>query len=243
MTRMSAAQLADVDDPAWPRLLERINAVPGATALPISRAQGLRTLESLQVSARSTLGALALNCAAVIADHGWFRLLGGGGDGLPDLASSNRLSPDTHPQSPPFLLIGWDALGGRFAIDGGGLGVAPGEVCYFGPDTLQWDGLGGGHSAFVEAVLSGAMGETFADLRWSTWQRDVETMSLDQGFSTWPPPFSEEGRDLDHVSRRPVPLSELFYFYDEAAARLGLSGESPEPQLAPPSKRSAGKTE
>ncbi|WP_265523011.1 DUF2625 family protein [Oerskovia flava] len=219
MVLQSGAQLADVDDPAWPRLRELIDTAPSTRALPVSSAQGLRTLESLQVTARSTLGALALNCGAITADHGWFRLLGGGGDGLPDLATANQLSPD-NPTPPPYMLVGYDAVGGRFAIDGGGLGVAPGQVCYFGPDTLQWDGLGGGHSAFVEAVITGAMGETFADLRWSTWQRDVEALGPDQGFSMYPPPFSEEGRDLDNVSRRPVPLSELFAFYDEASAKL-----------------------
>ncbi|MDO8145651.1 DUF2625 family protein [Isoptericola sp. 178] len=220
MTPQSGAQLADVDDPAWPGLFERIDAAPGARALPISRAQGLHALEALQVTARSTLGALALNCGAIVADHGWFRVLGGGGDGLPDLATANQLSPDTNPAPPSSLLVGYDVMGGRFAIDGGGLGVAPGEVCYFGPDTLQWNGLGGGHSAFVEAVISGTMGETFADLRWSTWQRDVEAVALDQGFSAYPPPFSEEGRDVNRVSRRPVPLHELFAFYDEAASQL-----------------------
>jgi hypothetical protein len=220
MTLLNGAQLADVDDPAWPGLYERIAAAPGARALPISRPQGLQTLEALQVTARSILGALALNCGAIIADHGWFRLLGGGGDGLPDLATANQVSPATNPAPPPFLLVGYDVMGGRFAIDGGGLGVASGEVCYFGPDTLTWDGLGGGHSDFVEAVVSGAMGATFADLRWSTWQRDVEAVALDHGFSTYPPPFSEQGRDVNRVSRRPVPLHELFAFYDEAASQL-----------------------
>lgn len=220
MTLMGGAQLADVDDPAWPRLRDLIDSAPGTKALPISSAQGLRTLESLQVTARSTLGALALNCGAIIADHGWFRLLGGGGEGLPDLATANQLTPGTSPAPSSYMLVGYDALGGRFAIDGGGLGVAPGQVCYFGPDTLQWDGLGGGHSAFVEAVINGSMGETFADLRWSTWQRDVEALAPDQGISAYPPPFSEEGRNLDEVSRRPVPLSELFAFYDEASAQL-----------------------
>mgnify|MGYP003851866721 CR=1 FL=1 len=220
MDLQSGAQLADVDAPAWPRLRELVGAAPATRALPVPWQEGLRTLEALQVTAGSALGALALNCGGIVADHGWFRLLGGGGDGLPDLATANHLSPDAGTQPPSYLLVGYDALGGRFAIDGGGLGVAPGQVCYFGPDTLQWDGLGGGHSAFVEAVITGAMGETFADLRWSTWRRDVESLAPDQGLSAYPPPFSQEGQDLDQVSRRPVPLSELVTFYEEASTSL-----------------------
>ena len=216
----SGVELADVDSPAWPAVRSLVEASAGARALPVERAQGLQALEALQVTARSTLGALALNCGGITADHGWFRLLGGGSDGLPDLAIANGLGDPSESKAPPFLLVAVDAIGGRFAVDGGGLGVRPGEVCYFGPDTLQWEGMGGGHSAFVESVLTGEMGKTFAPLRWSTWAHDVERLRLDQGFSAYPPPFTEEGQDLENVSRRPVPLGQLLAYYEDAALQL-----------------------
>jgi len=62
-------------------------------------------------------------------------------------------APSRHP--PGAIVVGHDVIGGLFAIDGGALGVAPGQVCYFGPDTLTWDGLGGGYSAFLLAALGG----------------------------------------------------------------------------------------
>lgn len=104
-------------------------------------------------------------------------------------------------------------LGGRFAIDGGALGVAPGEVCYYGPDSLGWDGLGGGHAAFVSAVLSGALSDVFAEMRWEGWQDEVAALALNEGISVYPPPFTEQGRDLGAASRRAISIGELQEFY------------------------------
>lgn len=170
----TARRLADVDDPAWPHIAALAAHADSATVLDIERSRGEDVLHRLQVTARSYLGALALNCGGLLADHGWFRLLGGGSSHLPDLATANGLTDpqqDTHP--PGALLVGHDALGGRFAIDGGALGVSTAEVCYLGPDTLTWQDLGGGHAQFVTAVLEGALATTFADLRWRGWQDEV----------------------------------------------------------------------
>jgi len=207
--------LIDPDD-AWTLIQEWAAESPTpVTFLPADPDRAARTLAGLRVSTRSALGALALHCGGVVADSGWFRLLGGGTDELPDLmtASAERL--------PGAVVVGYDALGGTFAVDGGGLRVAPGEVCYFGPDSLSWGGLGGGHGAFVQAVLTGALGASFDSLRWPGWQEEVAALSLDQGLSLWPPPFSDEGRDVAAASRRPVPIDELLTFYAQAAAQLG----------------------
>jgi hypothetical protein len=145
---------------------------------------------------------------------------GGGGAGLPDLAAANGLgSPDEKSAPPPALLVGFDVLGGRFAVDGGGLGMAPGEVCYWGPDSLSWVGLSGGHAAFVSWALGGGLGDFYAGLRWGGWEEMTEALPLDEGISVFPPPFTTEGRG-PRVSRRPVPFAELLGFYDDAAAQL-----------------------
>ena len=219
----SALELADVADPAWPLIRSWIDA----SAAPVRVIEAdtrdrTSVLHRLQVTASSVLGALAFNCGGLVADHGWFKILGGGGHGLPDLATANGLqvNPELMEAAPGSLLVAYDALGGRFAIDGGSLGIAPGEVCYFGPDSLSWSGLGGGHGAFVQAALTGGLAETFAPLRWPGWQRETETLNPDSGLSLYPPPFSREGKKIAGVSRRPVPLWELHSFYDDAAAQL-----------------------
>jgi hypothetical protein len=218
--RRSGDELASVADPAWPALRDAFDtAEVDVVVLPLDERAGRAQLEALQVSAASTLGAMALHCGGLIGDHGWFRLLGGGCDRLLDLASANDLP--AFPASPPgSMLVGWDALGGRFAIDGGALDVKPGEVCYFGPDTLTWDGLGGGYTAFVHTLLAGGLAEATGNLRWPGWQAEVEHLAGDQGISLYPPAFSVEGRDLASASRRAVPITELFTFYDDVAAQL-----------------------
>lgn len=212
-------ELIEVDSPAWPEILELAQAA-GATVLPIDPELGRLSLWRLQVTARSYLGAMALNCGGIVADHGWFRLYGGGGQ-LPDLAAFNGLLDPVNPPAPQgYLEIGTDALGGRFAIDGGRLGIEPGEVCYFGPDNLAWEGLGGGHSAFVTAVLAGDFSDAFEDLRWPGWQAEVEALALDEGISLFPMPFTTPGRDLSQVSRRPISIQELHELYADFGGQL-----------------------
>jgi hypothetical protein len=49
-------------------------------------------------------------------------------------------------------------------------------------------------------------------------------LTVDHGWSLYPPPFSKEGQDGNAVSRAAVPLAELHYFYAEAARRLDGDG-------------------
>ncbi|CAN7245103.1 DUF2625 family protein [Knoellia sp. LjRoot47] len=221
MTR-SVAELTGVDQPAWPELREAIDrSDTPVTVLPTTRGQGERTLHRLQVTARSVLGALALECGGLLVDHGWLRVLGGGAHGIPDLAEANGLTePDDSTPPPPFLIVAHDVLGGRFAVDGGGLGVAPGQVCHFATDSLRWEALGVGHGEFVHAMVSGATTQFYDGLRWPGWEDDCADLASSEGFSLFPPPFTKEGADPSTVSRRPVPVAKLFAFYDDAARQL-----------------------
>ena len=216
----SIEELIDVPDPAWPRL-EAAARGDGVRVLPVSREQGREVLYRLQVTARSGLGALALNCGGILVDQGWLRLLGGGAPGMPDLATANGLGDPAEGRQPGAMFVAVDVLGGRFAIDGGSLQVAMGKVCYFGPDTLGWESLDIGHHDFVLAMLGGAATTFYENLRWPGWQEEVAGVATGEGLALYPPPFSTEGQDLAAVTRQPVPLDELFSFYDEAARQLG----------------------
>lgn len=222
MDLRSAAELAAVENPAWPAI-EALVTGPGSVtrALPIARDAGESSLHALQVSAASALGALALNCGGLLIDCGWLRILGGGSEGLPSIAEANGWQEATAVHVPPaYLTVAFDVLGGRFAIDGGGLGIDPGRVCYWAPDSLAWEATDLGHGAFVHAFLSGAATKFYEDVRWPGWVDEVAALTLDQGLGLWPPPFTVEGTDFASASRRPVPFDELLTFYDEAAAQL-----------------------
>ena len=199
--------LIAVDGLAWPHLQKAL-AESEAIALSVAPEQRQRSLWELQVTAASMMGAVALHTGGIVAEHGWVRLYGGGSESLPSIAKTNGLGGSV--SAPPgALIVGHDVLGGLFAIDGGALGVSPGEVCYFGPDTLTWDGLGGGYSAFLMAALGGGLEVVFEGLRWPGWQDEVAPLALSQGIALYPPPSTVEGRDMSKVSRSVVSIREL----------------------------------
>ena len=208
--------MSDAEESVWPEVARRIHeSSVDVEALPVDPRRGRAVVDELQLTQRSTVGAIAANTGGLLIDSGWLRILGGGAPGLPSLSEENSGG-----RARSHLVVAFDALGGRFAIDGGGLGVAAGEVCYWGPDTLAWSGIGGGHSAFVAWALDGGLGEFYGPLRWNGWREDTVSLPVDQGWSFYPPPFSREGQDANAVSRAAVPLAELHYFYAEAARQL-----------------------
>ncbi len=213
MNPRTLTELTNVSHPAWNDISETIAQTP-IPVMVLPTETGGETLYSLQVTIGSALGALAYNCGGILIDHGWVRLLGGGTSGLPSLATINNLNDPAKVTAPPaYLVIGFDVLGGCFAIDGGGLGIAPGEVCYFAPDTLGWEPLSLGHGAFVQAFLSGATTKFYDSFRWPGWEEEVAQLQPDQGLSLFPPPSTREGQDLAMVTRRKVPIAELLDFY------------------------------
>lgn len=215
--RRTADELRGVANPAWPMIVELIGrASEPVRVLPAVASRRDVALEALQVTAASFLGGLVAECGGLVLDHGWLRILAAGSDTLPGVHEATALRDEP----PPYLDIAWDVLGGRFAINGGGLPAQPGEVCYFGPDTLSWTGIGGGHTAFITWALVGGLADFYATLRWAGWQDQVSEIGLDHGLSLYPPPFATEGRDLATSSRRPAALTELHRFYGDMAVQL-----------------------
>ncbi|MEU9713997.1 DUF2625 domain-containing protein [Streptomyces sp. NPDC047976] len=215
-------ELVDVDDPAWPVLLEELSGsgVP-VEVLPGDAEAGRAGLRQLQVSARSNLGGIVLNCGGLLVDGGWLRIFGSPGvpdaEGLPGLAEVNAMPSAFDPAWRPGagLVVAHDVLGGVFALNGGDPGAAgrpgePGEVVYFAPDAPGWEALGAGHSAWLSWILAGGLEEFYGDLRWDGWRGEVSALNGRQGLSFFPPLWSAEARqDLSATSRRAVPMAEL----------------------------------
>ena len=207
------------DSTTWAQLAALLIRRTINQVLEANSGQSFDTLLRLQVTSDSMMGAVVLHAGGILADHGWFRILGcGSGSDLPSIADANALDPSAD-TTPGHLVVGYDVLGGQFAVDQGGLGIGAGAVCYFGPDSLAWDGLGGGYPAFVQAAVGGQLGEVFASLRWPGWENDLANLPLGMSIASYPPPFSEEGRDLSQTAKNPVPTSELVDFYATTATR------------------------
>ncbi|MGQ4484342.1 DUF2625 domain-containing protein [Streptomyces sp. SAS_281] len=215
-------ELLNVDDPAWPILLQELSStdVP-VEVLPCDAETGHASLLQLQVSARSNLGGIVLNCGGLLVDSGWLRIFGspGGPDAerLPGLAEINAMPSTFDPAWRPGagLVVAHDVLGGVFALNGGnpreaGRPGEPGEIVYFAPDSLGWETLGAGHSAWLSWTLSGGLQEFYEGLRWDGWRTEVSGLNGRQGLSFFPPVWSAEARqDLPATSRRAVPMAEL----------------------------------
>jgi len=214
------SELAETKDPAWPDVRAWVqNAKVPTEILPVVRRDGEKTLLALQVTARSPMGAIALESGGILVDHGWIRLLGGGCRRMKaTLSTWNALEGKTNGPPPPYLVVAYDAIGGFFAINGGGLKGPPGHVFYFAPDALDWVDLGTGYTGFLQAALQGKLASLYDGLRWSGWEREVGAASPDQGYSFYPPLFTREGKG--GASRKLVPMTELWSFEMETKRQL-----------------------
>lgn len=194
----------------WLDVSARIEAAAVPSSIVPNEDFESQTLEALQVTTGSTLGAIVYNTGGLLIDNGWVRIHGAGSKKLPAVGAD----------SPGCVVVGHDVIGGRFALNGGALGGEPGEVNYWAPDKLEWDALGLGYTDFVHAFLGGATTSFYELFRWENWAADVAPLDLDQGIALYPPPFTKEGADIKSVQRATVPLDELHALYADYAAQL-----------------------
>lgn len=204
-------------DSVWPQVEDLLKQAHLPVRL-IPASPGSTVHEELELTQASVLGAIAANAGAIVFDHGWLRVLGAGVHSKnPDdrLSSLSQANPDL--EETEICLIAFDVLGGMFAIDDGGIGNGDGEVFYFAPDTLMWEGLELGYAQFIEAMVDGESEQFYADQRWPGWEKETEALLLGQGFNQYPFPFTDGGQDVSQVQRSVASLKDLHEFYTSAA--------------------------
>jgi len=183
------------------------------TILEASPEAARRTLEALQVTTRSPLGAVAFHTGGILVDGGWLRILGSGAPRLPrSLDRWNVL--EGGPRLPGALLVADDAIGGFYAWRG-----EPRTVHYLAPDTLRWEDSGLGYGDWLAWCFTSRLAEFYASLRWDGWRSEVERLGPDQGLHVYPP-LVAEGPPLAERSRRAVPVEELLTFSLELQRQL-----------------------
>jgi hypothetical protein len=210
------------DDPAWPALAKEAAAAPnGAVILPApGEVERRACLEGLQMTTRSTLGALAHETGGVLVDHGYLRMLGGGSPRLPRQLVAWNAEVDVSLES--FIIVADDVVGGVFAIDTGALGGKPGRVHYFSPDSLEWEDTELGHSDFVSWAFEGDLATFYESMRWQGWEKDVAVVTGDQSLSIVPPMWTEgDTLSIAMRDRRSVPAKELWLLQQQFAKALG----------------------
>lgn len=240
----TADALITEEDDAWPGVAALIeNSELPVEVLPGDPAQGRATLEKLQVSTASVLGAVAYHTGGLLIDHGWTRLLGGTASrGLPGIAEASGLtSPEYTVSTGPSLLVGWDVLGGAIMVNGAapvvpGREGGPGSVEHLSVDFLDWSGVGERnwpYSTYLAYLLHPLSREMNEFDRWPGWEAEVAAVPPDRGLSVYPFPWTEEGRDdIAATSRRPVPITELLGTHRDFAHQHGLPDLGPLGALA-----------
>jgi hypothetical protein len=212
-------ELTSVEDPAGPLLKEWLDSGDvEVQVLDVEHDRRDQCLVGLQVTLRSVLGALAYETGGLLIDHGWLRLLGGGHGALPSLYEA--LGLDDASSAPDYVVLGWDVVGGVFALDGGSLRGVKGHVCYYAPDALQWEDLEFGHAEFVRWTLTGGLSTLAGDLRWEGWEAQTPLVPLDEVYLSEPPLWTPEGQEIDEAARRHVRVDELLARHGEAAAAM-----------------------
>ncbi|WFE54747.1 DUF2625 family protein [Micromonospora sp. WMMD1155] len=204
-----------MEQSAWAEVSALVAAAPyPVEVLPADPQQAAACLAALEITTRSWLGAVVANSGGLVIDHGWLRVLGGGHDGLPDVAA--EIVPGAGR-----LVVAFDVMGGQFAWLQAEPAARP-TVHYFGPEDLAWQNLELGYGDWLEAMLTGALTGFYEGLRWPGWEAEVANVALDQGISALPTPWTREGKDLSAVSRKLIPLAELVSVHQDAARQLGF---------------------
>jgi hypothetical protein len=205
--------LINSKDPAWPLVTEWIGTAKNKVeVLAKDASKADSALYWAQVSTKSTMGAIIYETGGILVDNGWIRLLGSGSErmkrSLPDWNKGKSFNE--YGQAPPFLLVADDAIGGFFALNGGYFGEKDlGMIYYFSPDNLQWEPLEMGYSDFVFWAFTGNLEKFYKGLRWKKWKEEVEKMGADKAVNFYPFLWTKYD-DLEDLSRRPVPVEEIW---------------------------------
>jgi Protein of unknown function DUF2625 len=224
-TMRPITDLINTTDPGWPLVQEWVAAAKNKVEiLPVDTTKAKAALYNTQVTTRSPMGAIVCATGGILVDDGWIRILGSGCDRLTrNLPEWNKgKSFKEYGEPAPFYLIADDAVGGFFAINGGGLGKDPGKVYYLAPDTLEWEEMDWTYSDFLLFCFSGDLQKYYEDYRWKGWRAEVAAMSPDKTMNFFPPLFSKEGKDMKKASRKPVPVEEQYSYTLEMRRQLGI---------------------
>lgn len=205
--------LIDDEDPGWPILKEWIQKASNKVQiLPTTRSRGEAALLSTQVTTRSMMGAIVYETGGLLIDDGWIRILGAGCDEM------KRSIPDwnlgktylQHGDTPGYLLVADDAIGGFYALNGGSLGPDAGKVYYNSPASLEWEALELSYSEFLQFCFGGDLDAFYYKLRWDNWRAEMKELGADRSYSFVPFLWTKEGADINRVDRRAVPIDEVY---------------------------------
>lgn len=216
-------ELINTEEPGWPIVKEWISlAANKVEILPCDKSRAEVALVDTQVTTRSLMGAVIYETGGLLIEGGWIRVLGSGCEqmkrSLPDWNRGKTFSEFGEPA--PYLLVADDAAGGLFAINGGYLGADAGNMYYFAPDSLEWEAMEISYSQFLLFCFEGKLNDFYSNLRWTGWEEDLKNLNSDHAYQFIPFLWTKEGKDINEVSRKPLPIEEVYNLNMEMKSSL-----------------------
>lgn len=216
-------ELINNEEPGWPIIKEWIDLAKNKVKiLPVNKLRAEKSLVNTQVTTRSLMGAIIYETGGLIIDNGWIRILGSGCEqmkrSLPEWNLGKTFSK--YGEAAPYLLIADDAIGGFYAINGGGLGEDAGNIYYNSPDSLDWEPMEISYTQFLLFCFETDMNDFYGSLRWRGWADEVKELGADYAISFFPFLWTKEGADVNRVKRKVVPVEEVYNFNMEARSSL-----------------------
>lgn len=221
----SVDELINKTEPGWVLVQQWIDSAKNKIeVLPCDTAKAREALYKTQVTTRSPMGAIIYSTGGLLIDHGWIRILGSGnaklGRTLPDWNKGKSFKD--FGDRPTFLLVADDVVGGFFAINGGQLGNDASKMYYLAPDNLEWEPLNITYTEFLNFCFNGDIAKFYENLRWANWKDDVSNLNGDKVYNFYPFLWTKEGKDINKISRKAVPIEEQYIFTMSSRAQLGL---------------------
>ena len=206
-------ELINLEEPAWELVKQWLREAKNSyEILPKNQQKAENELVANQVTTRSPMGAVIYETGGILIDGGWIRILGSGSEKLDRNISDWNIGKSFKKLGdiPPFLLIADDVIGGYFAINGGGLGKNLGKIYYFAPDTLAWEDLNISYSQFLNWAFAGNLEKFYEGFRWENWQEEIKSLNGNNIFSFFPFLSTKEGKNINEISRKIVPIEENY---------------------------------
>lgn len=218
-------ELINEKDSGWPYVKEWIDSAKNKVEiLTVDNQKAKKTLYKTQVTTRSPMGSIVYETGGLLIDNGWIRILGSGNEKL------KRSLPDWNlgkaykdfGQQTPFLLIADDAIGGFYILNGGGLGNDLGRVYYLAPDNLEFEPLNLTYTEFLNFCFNNDLEEFYKGYRWKDWKEDVSKLNGDNVFNFFPYLWTKEGKNIENISRKEIPIEEQYSLNLDFRKQLGI---------------------
>jgi hypothetical protein len=193
--------------------------------LPVDSLNAKDALYKTQVTTRSPMGAIVYETGGILIDDGWIRILGSGSKKL------NRSLPYWNKgksfkefgDGSSFFLVADDVIGGFFILNNGAFGKDLGKIYYFSPSSLEYEALDISYTDFLSFCFKGNLNNFYKAERWKNWRKEVSILSGESVFNFLPTLWTKEGKYIDKISRKSIPIEEQYHLNIDFREQLGIN--------------------